>query len=262
MEEKLAKDIPVVIFCGGKGTRLKEETEFKPKPMVTIGGKPMLWHIMKIYSHYGFNKFILCLGYRGDYIKDYFLRHKFLSSDFSLKNGDPTICAENLAEANWEITFADTGEETMTGERLLMVKKYVPNDLFMVTYGDGVSNIDINALVEFHKNQNTIGTISGVHPTSKWGLVSVDNNLVSSFDQKPRLHDYVNGGFMVFKQEFFNRLKPGQMVEDFLIDLAREKQLALYKHEGFWHCMDTHQDHEALNKLWAANPQWKIWSNA
>ncbi len=259
MNEASSKTIPVVIFCGGRGTRLKEETEFKPKPMVTVGGKPMLWHIMKIYSHYGFNRFIICLGYKGDYIKDYFLRHKFLSADFCLKAGNPALCGASGGEDNWEIIFADTGEDTHTGERLLMVRKYVSDDLFMVTYGDGVANIDIRALLEFHKKQNIIGTITGVHPTSKWGLVSVENDRVTTFDQKPRLHDYVNGGFMVFNQEFMNRLRPGRMIEDLLAELAWERQLALYKHEGFWHCVDTYQDYETLNKLWAAGPQWKIW---
>lgn len=260
MDEKSLNTIPVVIFCGGKGARLKEETEFKPKPMVTIGGKPMLWHIMKIYSHFGFNKFILCLGYRGDFIKDYFLRYKFLSADFFLKDGKPALYRTETPEINWEIIFADTGEETLTGERLLMVRKYIPDDLFMVTYGDGVSNININALVDFHLRQNTIGTITGVHPTSKYGLISLDENkFINSFAQKPRLNEYINGGFMVFKKEFFKYLKTNQMIEEAFESLILLKQLSTYAHDDFWHCMDTYKDYEDLNRLWHKNPAWRVW---
>ena len=260
-ESAFQRDIPVVIFCGGKGTRLKEETEFKPKPMVTIGGRPILWHIMKIYAHYGYTKFILCLGYKGAGIKEYFLQRKLLTSDFVMKHGEVTECHAEGADRDWEVTFADTGEDTMTGERLLRVQKYISRDTFMVTYGDGVSNINIPELVAFHETKNMIGTITGVHPTSKYGLVATDGEQrVISFDQKPRLHDFVNGGFMVFKKDFFRYLRPGQMIEEALVALAAERQLALYPHEDFWHCMDTYKDYEDLNHLWRENPRWKIWA--
>jgi len=258
------KNIPTIILCGGMGTRLKEETEFKPKPLVEIGGKPILWHIMKIYGHFGYRDFILALGYKGDYIKDYFLKQKYYEADFLLNTGgekDISILKNGaLEKENFNIIFAETGMETPHGERVLKLKKYIRQDLFMVTYGDGVADIDINKLVEFHKNHGKIATITGVHPTSRWGLVNVDeNNLVTKLDQKPMLYDYVNGGFMVFKKEFLDILKKGDMIEDALSRLLFQKQIALYKHEGFWYGMDTYKDFIFLNKLWDKDPKWKIW---
>lgn len=256
-----SKNIPVVLFCGGKGTRLKEETEFKPKPMVTVGGQPLLWHIMKQYSHFGYNKFILTLGYKGSAIKDFFLNHKILCSDFRMKNGEVVECYTDYEENNFEIIFADTGEDTLTGERLKMVEKYINADQFMLTYGDGVSNIDIDALVQFHNDQGRLATITGVHPTSKYGLVRVeDDNAVSSFSQKPQLHDYVNGGFMVLQKDFLKYLKEDQMIEDALVDAVEDKQVGLFRHDGFWHCMDTYKDYEDLNEMWQTDPAWKVWS--
>ncbi|TAL20632.1 glucose-1-phosphate cytidylyltransferase [Patescibacteria group bacterium] len=251
--------IPVVIFCGGKGTRLKEETEWKPKPLVTVGERPIVWHIMKHYAHYGFNNFILTLGYKGHLIKEYFLRQTLFGSDFALKNGE---VAERFSEGadNFNITFAETGEETETGERLLRAARYINADTFMATYGDGVANVNIAALLAFHRASGVLGTITGVHPTSKYGLVATDgNNLVTSFDQKPQLHDYVNGGFMVFRREALGYLRPGQPIEAALREMAEARQLALFPHEDFWHCMDTYKDYEDLNRLWRENPRWKIW---
>ena len=256
--------IQTIILCGGAGARLREETEFKPKPMVEIGGKPILWHIMKIYSHCGCNDFILALGYKGNQIKDYFLRQKYYASDFSFdaSEGKASNFLKNGQEDNFNIIFAETGLETPHGERVLKVKKHVLNDMFMVTYGDGVSDININKLIEFHKSHGKIATITGVHPSSRWGLVNADNdNLVSEFAQKPMLYDYVNGGFMVFNKEFFNYLKEGDMIEDALTRLIPQKQLALYKHEGFWYGMDTYKDFITLNELWEKGPKWKIWEN-
>ena len=258
------KNIPTIILCGGMGTRLKEETEFKPKPLVEIGGKPILWHIMKIYGHFGYRDFILALGYKGDYIKDYFLKQKYYEADFLLNTGgekDISILKNGaLEKENFNIIFAETGMETPHGERVLKLKKYIRQDLFMVTYGDGVADIDITKLVEFHKNHGKIATITGVHPTSRWGLVNVDeNNLVTKLDQKPMLYDYVNGGFMVFKKEFLDILKQGDMIEDALSRLLPQKQIALYKHEGFWYGMDTYKDFVFLNKLWEEGPKWKVW---
>lgn len=262
MNQKSA--IPVVILCGGKGTRLKEETEYRPKPLVPVGGKPIIWHIMKTYSHWGYNKFILTLGYRGEQIKEYFLLRKWMSSDFSMraKTGEvtETFGAERLDD--FHITFADTGEATLTGERLKMVERYIVGDTFMVTYGDGVADINIDELVAFHARQGTIATITGVHPSSKYGMVGVDpDGRVTSFEQKPRLTDYVNGGFMVFSRRVFQYLKTNQMIEDALADLVRDRQLSLYQHSGFWHSMDTYKDYEDLNRLWADNPRWRIWKD-
>jgi len=253
-----------IILCGGMGTRLKEETEFKPKPMVEVGGKPVLWHIMKIYAHYNYRDFILALGYKGDYIKDYFLRQKYYESDFCLNTKDGGI--SNITPNNsfkkdrFNIIFADTGLPTPHGERVLKLKKYINEDFFMATYGDGVADININKLIDFHKSKGTIATITGVHPTSRWGLVKISkNSIITQFSQKPMLYDYVNGGFMVFKKEFFNVLKKGNMIEDALLKLIPQKQVALYKHEGFWYGMDTYKDYMFLNKLWDKNPKWKIW---
>lgn len=258
-----------IILCGGVGYRLKEETEFKPKPMVQIGGKPILWHIMKIYSHYGFNEFIIALGYKGEYIKDYFLNQKYFTHDFTLhtKTGTTRIhrnSSTGKVMDDFKITFVDTGQETQPGERILLVKDYIPkdDDMFMVTYGDGVANIDINSLVSFHKKQGTIGTITGVYPKSKYGLVSVTkNNMVTRFLEKPVLKDWTNGGFMVFKQEFFNYIRKGELEHPALERLIRKRQLSLFTHNGFWHCMDTYSDVENLNKLWKTSPQWKVWND-
>ncbi|MBU2540193.1 glucose-1-phosphate cytidylyltransferase [Patescibacteria group bacterium] len=256
-----------IILCGGIGTRLKEETEFRPKPLVKVGSEPILWHIMKIYNHYNYRDFILALGYKGTDIKDHFLRQKYCNTDLALNTKDGKVVTfDNNTPDNpnddFNITFADTGLETPHGERVLKLKKYINEDLFMVTYGDGIADIDINKLIEFHKQQGKIGTITGVHPISRWGLVNTDGDkLVTEFAQKPLLYDYINGGFMVFKKEFFNYLKPGDMIEDALSRLIAEKQLTLYKHESFWYAMDTYRDFVFLNDLWTKDPKWKIWEN-
>jgi glucose-1-phosphate cytidylyltransferase len=258
------KNIPTIILAGGKGMRLLEETEFKPKPMIEIGGRPILWHIMKIYDYFGYRNFILALGYKGDYIKDYFLKQKYYESDFCLdtKNGETSsiIPNDHFSKDNFNITFVNTGIETPHGERVLKIKRYITGDLFMVTYGDGVANIDINKLIEFHRSKGVIATITGVHPISRWGLLNTDeNDIITQFSQKPALFDYVNGGFMVFKREFLNILKPGDMIEDALNRLIPQKQLALYKHESFWFGMDTYKDFMFLNNLWEKDPKWKMW---
>ncbi len=255
--------IKTIILCGGTGTRLKEETEFKPKPLVEIGGKPILWHIMKIYNQAGYNNFVLALGYKGSSIKDYFIRQKHHTSDFLFNTAEGSVInfMENGdAKDNFNITFAETGLETPHGERVLKIKPYITEDIFMVTYGDGLADIDIEKLVQFHKSHGKIGTITGAHPESRWGLVNTDkDSIITEFAQKPMLYDYVNGGFMVFNKEFFDYIQPGEMIEDALMKLIPLKQLAMYKHEGFWYGMDTHKDFLHLNSLWDKNPKWKIW---
>ena len=253
-----------IILCGGVGYRLKEETEFKPKPMVQIGGKPILWHIMKIYSYYGFNEFIIALGYKGDYIKQYFLNEKDMIHDFTLNTltSDTKIHRKNDGFDDFIITFVNTGEETLPGERILRVKNHIPSDdeNFMVTYGDGVSDVNIKKLIKFHQKQGTIGTVTGVHPRSKWGLLNTDKKgLVTSFVEKPVLDQWVNGGFMVFKKEFFKYLKPNEMEHSGLKRLIQKKQLSINIHSGFWHSMDTYPDVDSLNKLWIEDPKWKVW---
>lgn len=255
----------VIILCGGTGTRLKEETEFKPKPMVYVGGKPIIWHIMKTYSHYGFNEFVLALGYKADYIKDFFLNQKALTSDFTLNTKDhkAKFHFKNRKEVdNFKITFVDTGLETLPGERVLRCRRYIPKEdkYFMVTYGDGVANINLKELLNFHIKQRTIGTLTGVHPHSKFGSVTVNkNNLIKKFKEKPVLSDWVNGGFMVFSKKVFSYINEGEMEHEALKRLAKEDQLSLYKHEGFWMAVDTYKELEDLNKLWEQNQPWKVW---
>ena len=254
------KNIKTIILCGGKGTRMKEETEFKPKPMVSIGGRPMLWHIMKIYAHYGHNEFVLALGYKGDMIKDYFLDQRAFLNDFTLNISKNEVDFHNNQCDDFKITFAETGPKSQTGERILRIKKYITEDEFMLTYGDGVSDLDINKLIDFHRKQKTIGTITGVHPHSKYGLIKVDekNNLVIDFEQKPLMYDYVSGGFMIFNKKVFDYFDEGPM-ENGLIKLAKKNQLSIYKHEGFWKAMDTYREVEELNKLWEETKNWAIW---
>lgn len=257
-----------IILSGGLGYRLKEETEFKPKPMVHVGGKPMLWHIMKIYAHYGFNDFIIALGYKGDYIKEYFLNQKHFAYDFTIhtKSGYSKL-HKNKNEKHiddFTITFVDTGEDTLPGERILRVQKYIPEGQdFMVTYGDGVADINIKDLVKFHKKQNTVGTVTGVHPRSKYGLLQTDadTNIVKKFIEKPVLRaEWVNGGFMIFRHDFFKYLRDGEMEHEAIRRLIDKKQLSLFVHEGFWHSMDTYSDVNTLNDLWSSDPPWKVWT--
>jgi len=255
-----------IILCGGVGTRLKEETEFKPKPMVFIGNKPIIWHIMKIYANYGYNDFILALGYKADYIKDFFLNQKAFSTDFSLdtKTHATKFFFKTRREIDdFKITFVDTGLETLPGERILRCRNYIPkNDPnFMVTYGDAVTDLKIKDLVKFHKSQKTIGTITGVHPRSKYGLMRMENdNLVAGLTEKPVLSDWVNGGFMIFNQKIFNYLKKGEYELEAIKRIAKEKQLSLYKHNGFWFAIDTYKELEDLNNIWeTGNAPWKIW---
>lgn len=258
----------VIILCGGLGYRLREETEFKPKPMVLVGGKPILWHIMKIYAHYGFNEFIIALGYKGDYIKDYFLNQKYLLNDFTLstKSGTTKLHRRDDGDAkdNFTITFVDTGLESLPGERILRLKEYIPktDDDFMVTYGDGLSNLNISDLYAFHKKQRTIGTIIGVHPRSKYGLVRKNvHNKVTRLIEKPVLEDWVNGGFMMFKREAFKYFREGEMEHEAFKRLIADKQLSLYQYEGFWYGIDTIKELEEVNEMWNnGNPQWKVWT--
>lgn len=255
-----------IILCGGQGTRLKEETEFKPKPMVLIGGKPVLWHIMKIYSHYGYNEFILALGYKAEYIKDYFLNQKAYTHDFTIDTATHQTTYHfdmSRNNDNFKITFVDTGLETLPGERILRCKDYIPEDEdeFMVTYGDGVSNINIKELVAFHSKHNRLATLTGIHPISKYGLIEAGSDgTVSSFIEKPLLSDWVNGGFMVFKKQAFEYFQSGETEHPALVRLAEKKQLSFYQHEDFWMSVDTYKELETLKSIWKEKKPWKIWT--
>lgn len=257
----------VVILCGGLGTRLREETEFRPKPMVYIGNRPILWHVMKIFAHFGYNDFILCLGYKGEMIKDYFYHYEILNNDFTIELGkSKEIRIHQIHHENgWKITLADTGEKSLKGARLKKIEKYIDSDTFMVTYGDGVANIDINALLEFHHYHGKLATVTGVNPAARFGELKIVGERVESFCEKPESNkDYINGGFFVFNKKLFDYLSVDDACDleyGPLEEIAKEGQLMVYKHPGLWACMDTIRDTEYLNKLWNENRAfWKIWT--
>jgi len=255
----------VVILCGGLGTRIREETEFRPKPMVNIGGRPILWHIMKTYSYYGYNEFILSLGYKGETIKEYFYNYELMNNDVTLTLGHPekTLFHTIHEENEWTITLADTGIETLKGARLKRVEKYITGDEFMVTYGDGVSNIDINKLIAFHRSHGKIATVTGINPAARFGELKIAGNQVESFVEKPKNNSgLINGGFFVFKREMLDYLMSDRKCDleiGPLEKVAKDGQLMVYKHTGFWACMDTLRDMDYLNKLWNENKaEWKL----
>lgn len=256
----------VVILCGGMGARLKEETENKPKPMIEVGGRPIIWHIMKYYSHFGFNRFILALGYRGEYIKKYFCDYRLLSSDLTIIL-DPKVPPKvhTLSEENhWEITCIDTGPNTLKGGRIKKLEPYIKNKTFLLTYGDGVSNINLKDLLAFHRSHKKIGTVTAVRPPSRFGEMSIDGDAVREFEEKPQLATgYINGGYFVLNRRIFKYLTDSEDCDfEFgaLQQLSRDGQLMAYKHTGYWQCMDTLRDVEYLNKLWkTGNSPWKVW---
>jgi glucose-1-phosphate cytidylyltransferase len=260
--------MPVVILCGGLGTRLREETERLPKPLVEIGEMPILWHIMKIYSHHGFRRFILCLGYKSWLIKEFFLRYREYVSDFTLEmRGDhqPAFHDSNGAEENWSVTCAETGLLTATGARLWRVRDYIDTDTFMFTYGDGIGRVDVSALLDFHYEQGRIGTVTGVHPSSRYGEMKADGSRVVEFAEKPELVEgFVSGGFFVFQREFLNYLNddPNLFFEEApLGNVARDGELSVFAHDGFWMGMDTYREFNELNELWASgDAPWKVWA--
>ncbi len=255
-----------VILCGGKGTRIQEATGgLKPKPMVEVGGRPILWHIMKIYSHYGIRDFVLCLGHLGNQIKDYFLHYEAMNSDFTIRLGrtESLLYHNSHPENDWSVTLADTGQETMTGARLTRVRKYVGAETFMFTYGDGVADVDLRALLEFHKRHGRIATVTGVQPVGRFGRLNIDGDAVVAFEEKPvGEHGYINGGFFVLEPEVFEYVSedPSCIFErEPLENLARDGQLMVYKHDGFWQCMDTYRDLLLLERLWQEGAPWRVW---
>lgn len=252
-----------VILCGGKGTRMKEETEFRPKPMVRVGGRPILWHIMKLYSFYGFHDFILCVGYKGDMIKRYFMEMQWLNNDIMLQTGkDGSVKYLTDREENWNVTIADTGEEALTGSRIRTIQKYIHSDQFMLTYGDGLSDVDLNELIKEHNRSGKIATLTGVNPVSPFGVMQLQGKNVVSFREKPALNDVINGGFMVLNRNVFDYIPEEDCAfeQEPLHRLARESQLSVYMHRGFWTAIDTHKDVERVNMLWnRGDAPWKIW---
>ena len=258
--------IKAVILCGGAGTRLREETEYRPKPMVNIGDRPILWHVMKYYAHFGVRDFVLALGYKGEMIKNYFCHYELMKNDVTIELGQPEkISIHNSHdEAGWKITLADTGEKTLKGGRLKKVEKYIVDDTFMMTYGDGIADVDISALLSFHKSHGKMATVTAINQASQFGEMKTDGYQVLSFREKPvNGASLVNGGFFVFNKAIFNYLNDSDSCDleiGPLEHIAREGQLMAYKHRGYWSCMDTLRDMERLNKIWdSGQAQWKVW---
>lgn len=259
--------IKVVLLCGGLGTRLKEETEFKPKPMVQVGGYPILWHIMKTYAHFGVQDFIFCLGYKGEMIKNYFYNYEILNRDFTIKLGKQKeiITHDSPQEENWNVTLVDTGKNSLKGARLKKIEKYITEDVFFVTYGDGVADVDIDRLISFHLQHGKIATVTGVRPPSLFGELVVEKDKAVIFSEKPQTSTgLINGGFFVFSRKIFDYLNVSEncdLEKGALEKLAAEGELMVYMHDGLWGCMDTYRDMEYLNKLWdSGNAFWKVWS--
>ena len=257
-------DLDVVILCGGQGTRLREQTEIKPKPMVEIGGRPIIWHIMKIYSRFGLRNFILCLGYKGEVLRDYFLNYRYNRSDLAvdLQSSSVDVLGNEPLE-DWRVVLADTGDEAQTGARIRTAMKYVRHDHFLATYGDGVSDIAIDALYDSHVASGRQGTVTAVHPTARFGEIAIDGSQVRTFHEKPQITDgWVNGGFFVFERSVFDNANDAQdlsLEHHVLPELARKNQLGAYNHSGFWQCMDTYRDFLLLNELCASQrAPWMI----
>jgi len=253
-----------VILAGGLGSRLSEETDLRPKPMVEIGGKPILWHIMKIYSHYGLNDFIICLGYKGYVIKEYFVNYFLHQSDVTIDLKKNTMEVHDCKAEPWKITLIDTGLNTMTGGRIRRVREYIDTDTFMLTYGDGVADINIHALLEFHKKHGKRATITSVQPSGRFGALQLDdNNNVISFLEKPKGDGaFINGGFFVLEPQVIDYIKGDETLweKEPLEKLAQESQLVAYRHDGFWKPMDTLRDKKELEDLWnSGKADWKVW---
>lgn len=250
-----------VILCGGKGTRMREETEFRPKPLVLVGERPILWHIMKLYSFYGFRDFVLCVGYRGDMIKRYFMEMRWLNNDFTVSSREGVrFHTENDEE--WNVTVADTGLESQTGTRIKQVEKYIDSDDFLLTYGDGLSNVDLSRLVEWHRKSGKTATLTGVSPASPFGVIRTENGVVTSFKEKPVLDDVINGGYMVLNRRVFDYIPDGDCAfeQEPLHRLAQDRELTVYRHQGFWTPVDTYKDVERVNGLWnSGEAPWKVW---
>jgi glucose-1-phosphate cytidylyltransferase len=263
MKENNNKNIPVVILCGGMGTRLAEYTEVRPKPLVEVGGRPILWHIMKHYSHYGFNEFYLALGYKGEHIKRYFLDFNSLNQDFTVSLGDGTIRGinKNYCEP-WKVHLIDTGQTTQTGGRLKRLESMIDKEYFMMTYGDGVSDVNLDALLKCHQNNKGLVTLTAVRPPARFGALEFEGNQIRHFIEKSILHEgWINGGFFIIKTEALNYIKEDVMWEHAPMEnLAEDGKLYAYKHEGFWQCMDTARDLKYLEDVWkTGNAPWKTW---
>lgn len=259
----MSEPLPAVILAGGLGTRIREETEFKPKPMVEIGGRPVIWHIMKHLSSYGVNRFVICVGYKGDVIRDYFLNYRARNNDFTVSLGskDELTFHSDHEESNWSVTVAETGASTNTGGRVFGIKKYVEGEKFLCTYGDGLSDINIDELQKFSVEKDKIATVTAVRPLSRFGIMDLNEiSDVTSFKEKPQVEGWINGGFFIFKPSIFDYLNSDIVLENQpLQQLAAKNQLSAFKHEGFWQPMDTFRESKMLNELWdSGKAPWRI----
>lgn len=251
----------VVILCGGRGMRMREISDDIPKPLAMVGNNPIIWHIMKTYYHYGFSDFILLLGYKGEKIKEYFM-------DYAWKNHNSILHKDGSCEVlepieNWKITFLDTGLDTMTGGRIIQAKELLKEENFMLTYGDGLADIDLNVLYDFHCSKGRIATVTGIKKGNQYGVLSVTDDIATHFAEKPRVNDIINGGFFVMNKEIFDYLKDGDncvLEKEPMVELVKDRQLAVYSHNGFWTAMDTYKDLMSVNELWEKNlALWKVW---
>ena len=254
---------PLVILAGGLGTRLREETEFRPKPMVEIGGKPIIWHIMKYYSAWGIREFIICTGYKGEMIKDYFLNYRTTQSDITLHMGkEESLFVHHAVQEDWKVTIVDTGPLTPTGGRISKISRYISEDNFYCTYGDGVANVNIEDLTALHLSSGSVATITAVKPLSRFGVLDIgDSGRVEKFREKPRMDTWINGGYFVFNRKIFDVLDDGSTLEqEPLASLSHQGLLSAYQHDGYWQPMDTLREAEMLNSDWEnKKAEWKIW---
>ena len=243
----------VILLAGGFGTRLSEYTESLPKPMVRIGRRPILWHIMKTFAHFGHKDFYIALGYKAEVIKDYFLHYRTFNADFTVDLGDGTVTPHQLDEVDWKVTLVDTGQHSMTGGRVKRMKQYISDETCLLTYGDGVSDVDLDQVITFHKSHGKMVTVTTVHPGARFGELELEGEKVTSFQEKPQIgQGWVNGGYFVIEPEFFELIEEDKTIleREPLEQAAQMGEMMAFRHKGFWQCMDTKRDHELLNKLW------------
>lgn len=249
----------IILLAGGFGTRLAEYTDVIPKPMVPVGGKPILWHIMQIFAHFGHKDFYVALGYKAEVIKEYFLNYRVLNSDFTVDLGSGDVSPHQVDAVDWKVTLVNTGEASMTGGRVKRMKQFIGDETCMLTYGDGVADIDLDALLAFHRRHGKMVTVTAVRPAARFGELEIDGARVKSFKEKPQLHEgWINGGFFVIEPAFFDLIAGDSTLleREPLEQVAQAGELMAYRHDGFWHCVDTKRDHELLESMWAEGASW------
>jgi glucose-1-phosphate cytidylyltransferase len=255
----------VVLLCGGLGTRIRELTETLPKPMIPLGGYPIIWHIMMYFSCFGFSDFILCLGYKKESFIDFFVNYRLHNSDITVCLKDNNVTFRNNHKQDWKVTLADTGLTTNTGGRIKRIEKYIDENEFFLTYGDGLCDVDLNKLLEFHRKHESVLTVTAVHPSSRFGEIKIASNYVRNFEEKPQTtHGYINGGYMVINRTIFQQYLNNNPDLDFesevMLEVSRDAKMTAFRHDRFWQCMDTSREYQLLNRLWnEGSAPWKIW---